>query len=416
MARTRAQSATLKLKSHSSPATENQDTSTARFDLELSPRPTKLDQPSKSPVVDGSSGVISCIGFWAREGKWPKEYFAPSSLDRILARRRSLSSLSRKRSAFGSDQKLRGEKSAPYGDPRYKILLESRASFMHESDLGITKQCEKELSSFLASYQTVPNDTPFQDDLFKNTCRRVEDRNEDRIMRDITPLIVPPADFLSIRGAQHLNILIESINEVWSNSIPLTGSQPQPDYSLGFRCEAFNDDQLAKLSPFIGDFLGGDVSFFMATYLMYFSFLTCEVKCGTSALDLADCQNVHSMTLAVRAVVELFRAAKCERDIHRQILGYSISHDHRSVRIYGHYPVIDGEDTKYYRHPIRSFDFTALDGKERWTAYRFMKNVYEHWVPLHFKRICAAIDQLPLDLELTNEAFSSASNRITASS
>lgn len=414
MARTRAQSAALKLKSHSSPAAKN--LGAARFDQELSPRPTKLDQPSKSPVVDGNSGVISCIGFWAREGKWPKEYFAPSSLDRILARRRSLSSLSRKRSASGSDQKLREETSAPYRNPRYKILLESRASFMDESDLGITKQCEQELSSFLTSYQTVPNDTLFQDDLFKHTCRRVEDRNEDRMTRDITPLIVPPAELLSIRGAQHLNILIESINEVWSNSIPLTGSQPQPDYSLGFRREAFNDDQLAKLSPFMGDFLGGHVSFFMATYLMYFPFLTCEVKCGTSPLDVADRQNAHSMTLAVRAVVELFRAVKCERDIHRQILGYSISHDHRSVRIYGHYPVIDGEDTKYYRHPIRSFDFTALDGKERWTAYRFTKNAYEHWVPLHFKRICSAIDQLPLDLDLTNEAFSSASNRITASS
>ena len=71
-------------------------------------------------------------------------------------------------------------------------------------------------------------------------------------------------------------------------------------------------------------------------------------------------------------------------ELHREILGFSISHDHRSVRIYGHYPVIDGKDTKYYHNPIRTFDFTELDGKEKWTAYKFMdarpfrKTVFSH--------------------------------------
>ncbi|KAM0267466.1 hypothetical protein ACHAQH_010108, partial [Verticillium albo-atrum] len=62
---------------------------------------------------------------------------------------------------------------------------------------------------------------------------------------------------------------------------------------------------------------------------MYFPFLTCEVKCGAAALDVADRQNAHSMTLAVRAVVELFRLMKREDEVDRQILGFSISHDHR---------------------------------------------------------------------------------------
>src|SRR5690606_18654870 len=98
---------------------------------------------------------------------------------------------------------------------------------------------------------------------------------------------------------------------------------------------------------------------------MYFPFLTCEVKCGAAALDVADRQNAHSMTLAVRATVELFRAVKREDEVNRQILAFSVSHDHRTVRIYGHYAVIDTKDTKYYRHPIRTFDFTELDGKDK---------------------------------------------------
>ncbi|KAK4206103.1 hypothetical protein QBC37DRAFT_242996, partial [Rhypophila decipiens] len=110
----------------------------------------------------------------------------------------------------------------------------------------------------------------------------------------------------------HLKHLVESVNEGWNNSIPFTSTRPQPDYSVGFRREAFTDDQLIKLSPFIGDFITGDQSLFMATYYMYFPFLTCEVKCGAAALDIADRQNAHSMTLAVRAIVELFRAVKRE--------------------------------------------------------------------------------------------------------
>ena len=104
------------------------------------------------------------------------------------------------------------------------------------------------------------------------------------------------------------------------------------------------------------------------------------------------------MTLAVRGVVELFRLVKRENELHREILAFSISHDHSSVRIYGHYPLIDGNKTTFYRHLIHKFDFTALKGKEKWTASKFAKNVYDIWVPAHFKRICSVIDKLPPDL------------------
>ncbi|PQE24641.1 reverse transcriptase protein [Rutstroemia sp. NJR-2017a WRK4] len=55
---------------------------------------------------------------------------------------------------------------------------------------------------------------------------------------------------------------------------------------------------------------------------MYFPFLTCEVKCSAGALDVADRQNAHTMTLAVRGIVELFRLVKREKDLHREILAF----------------------------------------------------------------------------------------------
>jgi hypothetical protein len=82
-------------------------------------------------------------------------------------------------------------------------------------------------------------------------------------------------------------------------------------------------------------------------------------------------------------------------------VAFSISHDHRAVRIYGHYPVIDGKDTSYYRHPIHTFDFTALDGKDKWTAYKFTKNVYDYLDACSLQRLAKAIDDIPPDLDFS---------------
>ena len=177
--------------------------------------------------------------------------------------------------------------------------------------------------------------------------------------------------------------------------MPFYSPRPQPDYSIRFGRSAFTVDQLEKLKPFVSEVIDTFTTYYMATWQMYFPFLTCEVKCGAAALDVADRQNAHSMTLAVRGVVELFRLVKREKELDREILAFSISHDDRTVRIYGYYPVIDGPKTTFYRHPIKEFSFTSEDGKEKWTAYKFTKNVYNIWMPTHIKRICSVIDELP---------------------
>jgi hypothetical protein len=317
-----------------------------------------------------------------------------------LRRRQSDSSLT-----GSSDQKKREGKSAQYRDTRYTTLLAAKGSYMCEfDDDDVPKSIKDPCQTLLARDQIVPRDSLFRDDLFKKTCRKIEDRNEAMIIQDVTRLIVPSAQNLAIYGATNLDHLIESVNESWAGSIPVEGPRPQPDYSIGFRRSAFTDEQLNKLDPLIGTVY--DTSFFVATYRMYFPFLACEVKCGAAALDIADRQNAHSTTIAVRGVVELYKAVKREKELHQEILAFSISHDHRAVRIYGHYPVINGDKITFYRHLIRTFDFTELDGKDKWTAYKFTKNVYDIWMPAHLKRICSVIDQLPpgLNFEVSQES------------
>jgi hypothetical protein len=112
-------------------------------------------------------------------------------------------------------------------------------------------------------------------------------------------LIEPSAETFVICGAKHLDILIESVNEGWTNSLPLTGTYPQYNYSVGFKREAFTKrtkDQLDKLSPFISYFIATDQSFFITNVLYVPAFLSFEVTWGVSVLDIADRQNAHSMT------------------------------------------------------------------------------------------------------------------------
>lgn len=395
----------------------------------LTPDKAAVDNSAEQEEVDNVDSQNYPILYWTMAGHWPKRYSDQSdkNISHLLARQKSSGSLRRKQStqmsinpasaATGSvapssttpsDQKPREVKSAPYQDARYETLLATNGSFMGKPALAITQTSKASYLHLLDAKQTIPKDSLFCDKLVKETCEMIRNKNEARVIRDVSPFIVPSAEVLAARGVEPLKILAESVNEGWNNSLPLTGTRPQPDFSVGFKREAFTEEQLDKLAPFIGNFISGDQSYFMATYYMYFPFLTCEVKCGATALDIADRQNAHSMTLAVRATVELFRLVSREMELHQEILAFSISHDHRSVRIYGHYALINGKDTKYYRHLIHTFNFTALDGKERWTAYKFTKNVYDVWMPSHFKRLCSAIDQIPADLDFSVSQLSQA--------
>lgn len=327
-------------------------------------------------------------------------------MHRVLARKKSSASLRRKRSepslitqssATPSDQRPREEKSAPYRHARYELQLRERGIFMDKHGKDITDKSKRLCQKLLETPQTHPQDSLFKDELFEETCDKIRNRNESRVIRDIATLIVPSAENLASRGAKHLRILTETVNEGWNNSVPLLGPRPQPDYSVGFKRESFNQDQLRKLQPLIGEF--DDQSLFVATYNMYLPFLTAEVKCGAAALDIADRQNIHSMTVGLTGLVELFRLLGREDELHGEINCFSVSHNDEAVRIYGHYAMINGTETTFHRRAIRKFNFTDLKGKEKWTAYAFVKNVYDIWVPTHFKRICAAIGGLPAEQE-----------------
>lgn len=323
-----------------------------------------------------------------------------------LARRKSSSSLSNRTPGnsfdVSSEQANKKAERIRYQDPRYATILATKGVYMTGFTLGITATSKSLCRKLLESQQNFPVDSLFCDSLFEKTCQMVLDRKEARVVRDIAPLLVPSAELLALRGAKHLDILIEGVSEGWDNSVPIISSPPQPDFSVAFRQTAFSDEQLQKISRWTGDVFSE--SFFKGSFMQYFPFLASEAKRGNIPLDVADRQTAHSMAMAVRGIVALFRLVKREEELDREILAFSITHDDKSVRIWGHYPVIKGEATSFYRHRIRSFDFADSEGREKWTAYQFTKNVYDLWMPDHFRRICSVIDAISPELEVNEDS------------
>ena len=417
--------------------------------LKQSPTPPsnhhKKNSPNQIPTTDTSRNTADPLAYWVQTGKWRKEYFKQDSqvredfergkspeqleprdllhhnqlrepfqkmrpftyLHQFIARKKFSAFLRRKQSQSSiqtsSDQLSRESRGSQYNTPDYEIKLERQGSYMRDHD-DIDDCVNKEGSvkqicmTFLDGDQTVPQDTLFRDDLFKKICEKIRNRNEAIVIQDIARLIVPSAENLAIYGAKHLIHLYETANESWISMAEYEGTLPQPDYSVGFGRSAFTEEQLDKLKPFVGEPGSKLTTYFMATTRMYFPFLTCEVKCGAVALDIADRQNAQSMSMALRALVVLFRSVKREKELDWKPLAFSISHDHRSVRIYGHYPVMEGAKTTFWRKEIHSFGFTDSNGKERWTAYKFVKNIYDHHSTKFHRLICSAIDDLPTDI------------------
>jgi hypothetical protein len=77
-----------------------------------------------------------------------------------------------------------------------------------------------------------------------------------------------------------------------------------------------------------------------------FLFFPTEVKRGTSGLVIADRQNGHTMGVSVRGILSLYRLAGKESQLHNKPVAFSVSHDHRVVRLTGWGPAIDGDFTQ----------------------------------------------------------------------
>ncbi len=363
-----------------------------------SQREKSATEAAEGDKITEASAPTDPIAYWIDNHAWPAGHSDPGlEMSRLISRKRSSTKLSvDQASSQGTPSRVpRDDKSRPYQNSDYEEALAAAGAFMDKPDLVITKTIKDLCKKLLDTSQSVPKVSRFHDDVLEKTCKNLRIANKAQVIKDITFLIVASAQDLADLGACKLDILMEKVNSSWLKCLPFAtiGKRPQPDYSVGFRKSAFSEEQLTKLSPLIGKF--SDQGSVQARWDMYFPFLTCEVKCSAEDLKIADRQNMHSASVSIKGIVELFRLINQQQKLHQEILAFSVSHDNETVRIYGHYPLINGDKTFFYRHLIDTFYIAARDDKEKWTAYKFTKNIYDIFVPIHLKRLCDAIDKLP---------------------
>ncbi|KAL1621022.1 hypothetical protein SLS56_009385 [Neofusicoccum ribis] len=297
-----------------------------------------------------------------------------------------------------------GSVSGPYKKPNFTALLEVGSStkvqlFMNEytevlDTKGVDDATRDLLKGLKAESHLPGTEERYQEEVLQLTMEQLEFKNEPYVVAELHDLVCPPVERLShihdrnieLRGRYKL--FVDQRNEGWTKAPQLLAGfpSPKPDYCVGYRRRAFTREELALLAT-----VPSSRSSFAVTDHMYFPFLTCEVKSHKEPISIANRQNAYSMMVAVSTAVGLFRAAKVEQSVHRKVLGFSISYDHKNVVAFGYYPVIDGPCTEIYRTCILDFTITS-GGSTKWHSWHFVRNVYEVWAPAHLDRLRAAIE------------------------
>jgi len=281
--------------------------------------------------------------------------------------------------------------------------LAENGVFMKSSSL--IQKSSKDLCHDLMKGDRQPTQhSPFPPEQLLEVLERVQGLNEARVQRDITPWVVPSAEVLFFCGELDANIIGDEVNAEWTRCATICSTRPKPNYVAGLLPSAFTKDEMQKLM----NYASPPTPVFFTPELC-FPFLIYEVEQG---LNKADRQNIHSASIAVKGVMELFKTAfgdNSERvkDLYGQVLVFTVSHEHDKVCLYGHYAATsEADELQYYRYQIALISLSAKDGADKFVTYNFVRNVYDKFAPMHQQRIQDASALLPRIQERTNLFFS----------
>lgn len=207
-------------------------------------------------------------------------------------------------------------------------------------------------------------------------------------------MIIPSITSLYFGGDNSLQHIIDKVNPDWYDNCVLEGPRIRPDLAIGLFSSAFTEAEVDKLKWYTSV-----DNWTQTTIHMFFPFLMGEVKCGRESLDIADRQNMHSCSVAVRAFLRIEQEAdkyRTEQKLHslnRQVLVFSISYDQQDARLHGHYAMLQADKWTYYRYHIRKFDL--IDKNSLLAVHNFVRNILKFYLPKHLQRLKDFITALP---------------------
>lgn len=345
-------------------------------------------EPKRGPKYDEQGAKLSLVSVahWAATAHWPqifKDEGITSSEENYSERKKT--------SVPNSDRLDRLSQDGTF----LRALTPMRKS---SKDLCL---------SFLEGDRTPGQFPCYPPERIHTILERVQglESNEGRVRRDITPWVVPSAENLHFGHKITPEYIGEEIQVEWTGCVTMgSTTRPKPDYIAGLSGKAFSQDEIEKIEK-----LTSFETLFFFTANLYFPFLMCEAKTGLEGMDKAGRLNMHSASIAVRAIIELYKAAfgtqypHLVNELYGQVLAFSVSHDDRQANLYGHYAVLSDDSAgklQFYRYEIDIFSFTMHGGAEKFKPYNFVVNIYEKFAPMHRQRIQDAVAFLQAPAEL----------------
>ncbi|OAP60430.1 hypothetical protein AYL99_05432 [Fonsecaea erecta] len=305
-----------------------------------------------------------------------------------------------------------------YSSPAFPTLIAQHGIYMDDSPSGLEKEELEFCQELLSTSAPHPVDTMLDDAFFLSFSKLTRNKSEQWLVKHMHSHLFPSPELLALRGHDEFKGLglIEGCGDNWLRAIfPAYGKCPQPDCTIAFKWENFSREELRKLGITIGL-----PSKYLARDDMFFPFITCEAKCDSQVVGLADRQNVYSMSVALEGVVDLFRRTNRLQELNGKALGLSISYDNDTVKMYAHYVVTNAQKpsgqpsqqpakmtTMKYWTRIGQVFLSNDGGKDRWKPYDFFYNACLKFSPRHLKRIKEAIALLRDPAEASSQSVPS---------
>ena len=210
------------------------------------------------------------IEHWRKTGSWPRKLFQPNpNMSQLLNKKRSSSTMSYTKG-------VKQGQFPPSHTPAYESQILRPAGIILDQQLGeesISDDCRELCNVLVSARYEPPEHSLFEEDLFLKVLNGLRNKNEARVVRDISPWLIPSAELLFMRGVSELKDLTEEVDAEWTYCVPLVGPWPKPDFAVGFRATAFTKDEIVKLSCHSTPEKPA-----LFNRKMYFPFLTCEAK------------------------------------------------------------------------------------------------------------------------------------------
>ncbi|KAK5401675.1 hypothetical protein LTR06_011039 [Exophiala xenobiotica] len=293
-----------------------------------------------------------------------------------------------------------------YSSPAFPTLLEQHGIYMDDSASGLDKDELEFCQKLLSTGAPHPPDSMLDEAVFLSFSKLTHNKSEQWLVKNMHSHLFPAPELLALRGHDEFKGLglIEGCDDIWLRAIfPSYGKCPQPDSTIAFKWENFSREELRKLGITIGL-----PSKYMARDDMFFPFITREAKCDKQPLEVADRQNVYSMSVALEGVIDLFRRVDRLEELNGKALGLSMSYDNDTVRMYAHHVVTNAQElngqsrqqlpkmsTMKYWTSIGQVILSNDGGKDRWKPYDFFYNACLKFSRRHLTRIKEAIALLP---------------------